>query len=234
MELKIQDTLYKHLNLPEYEYGFADLTGLLSNEYSSYTHGISIIRKLDDSIIDSIDNGPTLEYFNHYHSINNEINKLISSIVNDIDSSLYKFQPVKATVDDSELSESYYKTLAYSFSHKMTATRAGLGWIGKTDLLISKKFGPRIRLASIITNYPLKITNDPIDSSLCGNCSLCSDICPAKASNGISWNTSIQRNQFFDPFKCREYCRSISKEKINKEISLCGKCVFICPHGRTG
>ncbi len=233
MESKLLEILNKHLNLNEYEYGFADLTGLLASNYSGYSHGISIIRKLDDSIIDSIENGPTMEYFNHYHSINNEINNLITSIVNDLDKSRYKFLPIKATVDDSELNESYYETLTYNFSHKMTATRAGLGWIGKTDLLISKKFGPRIRLASIITDCPLNSLNQPIDSSLCGNCSLCSDICPGKASNGMSWNISIQRNQFFDPFKCREYCRSISKEKIDKEISLCGKCVYICPHGRT-
>jgi len=38
--------------------------------------------------------------------------------------------------------EQYLEKLTYDLSHKMVATRAGLGWIGKTDLFISEAFGP--------------------------------------------------------------------------------------------
>lgn len=232
MESKILNTLDTHLDPALYEYGFADLTGLLSSHFSEYSHGISIIRKLDDSIIDSIINGPTIEYFDHYHLINNELYNKLNTITEKLNISPYKFLPIKATVDDSEVDEEYYKTLTYFFSHKMIATRSGLGWIGKTALLVSKRFGTRIRLASILTDYPLKITSTPIEKGLCGKCSLCSDNCPGNASNGLSWHKGINRNEFFDPFKCREYCRKISKETIDKEISLCGKCICICPQGK--
>jgi epoxyqueuosine reductase QueG len=44
----------------------------------------------------------------------------------------------------------------------MAATRAGIGWIGKKDLLVSEKFGPRNRLASVLTNYPFENLGGPI------------------------------------------------------------------------
>jgi epoxyqueuosine reductase QueG len=49
-------------------------------------------------------------------------------------------------------------------SHKMVATRAGLGWIGKTDLFVSNKYGPRVRLASIRIDAPVSSINKPINN----------------------------------------------------------------------
>ena len=232
METALISVLKAKLNPSIYEFGFADLSGLLSDKYKSYTHGVSILRKLDDSIIDSIRNSPTIDYYNHYREINHELNGMVVAIASQLKSNSYSFLPIKATVDDDELDEAYHKTLTYNFSHKMAATRAGLGWIGKTDLLVSHRFGPRIRLASILTDCPLKITTRPIEASLCGKCSICADNCPGKVSTGLLWNIHVPRNQFYDPFKCREYCRKISKEAIDKDMSLCGKCVCICPKGR--
>lgn len=232
MENKIRNVLSQNLDPLIYEFGFASLSGLLSDKYSSYISGISIIRKLDDSVIDSIADGPTVEYYNHYCEVNNELNNAVSQIADKLSALSLNCRPIKATVDDYELEESYFKTLTYDFSHKMAATRAGLGWIGKTDLLISKRFGPRIRMASILTDFSFKYTNDPIETSLCRNCSLCVEICPANAANGKAWNVGIKRDDFFNPFKCRDYCKSISFEKLKKSISLCAKCVFVCPSGK--
>ena len=140
--------------------------------------------------------------------------------------------PIKATVGDSELDDIYEKTLRYSFSHKLAATRSGIGWIGKTDLLVTSRFGPRVRLASVLTTVNISNSGVPIDESQCGSCNICVKHCPAKAATGQLWTTSIDRDVFFDPFKCREYCRQISAERIKKEISICGICVSVCPKGK--
>lgn len=215
-----------------YEVGFAYLSGLLTADLSKYNYGISLARKLDDSVINAITQGPTVEYYNLYHQINRELNyktQKISTLFRDNNIEAY---PVEATVDDSELDDAYRKTLAYSVSHKMVATRAGLGWIGKTDLLVTHRFGPRVRLASVLVTSEIFDSGKPEIESQCGNCTICVDSCPAHTATGQSWTTEVFRNEFYNPFKCRDYCRKISAEKINKHISLCGICLSVCPKGK--
>jgi epoxyqueuosine reductase QueG len=214
-----------------YEFGFASLYGLLQSDYSEYKYGMSLARKLDDSIIDKISEGPTSLYYDLYRKINNELNQKTEEISNLLKTYNIGACPIKATVDESELDENYEKTLRYNFSHKMVATQAGLGWIGKTDLLVSSRFGPRLRLASILMKSCISGTGNPINESQCGKCNICVKKCPAQAATGELWSAEIDRDAFYNPFKCRKFCRKISAEKIKKEISLCGICISVCPKG---
>jgi epoxyqueuosine reductase QueG len=232
MQQSTHRLLERRLDSSVYDYGFADLTGLLPENYAACTRGISIIRRLDDAVIDAIADGPTEAYLEHYNHVNAELNALVQSIAAEMSDGASIILPIKATLEEHELSETYTRTLTYDISHKMIATRSGLGWIGKTDLLVSRRFGPRVRLASILTDLPLEPLDAPIDQSRCGSCSLCVDICPAGAATGEPWKAGMHRDRFFDAFRCREYCRSISKQRLNRAISLCGKCVHICPGGR--
>ena len=100
----------------------------------------------------------------------------------------------------------YLKTLRYKVSHKMIGTRAGLGWIGKTDLFVSDAFGPRLRLVSILVNMPVGIPGQTIDKSRCGRCNICVEECPAHAATGQLWDIHTDRDQFFDARKCYEKC----------------------------
>jgi epoxyqueuosine reductase len=232
MKQSMHSLIERRLDPSVYDFGFADLTGLLPEKYAACTHGISIIRGLDDTVIDAIADGPTEAYLEHYNRVNAELNALVQLIAADISDGTRVILPVKATLEEHELSETYIRTLTYDISHKMIATRSGLGWIGKTDLLVSRRFGPRARLASILTDMPLEPLASPIDESRCGSCSLCVDACPAGAASGDPWSAGIHRDRYFNAFKCRDYCRAISKDRLNRAISLCGKCVHICPKGR--
>jgi len=53
--------------------------------------------------------------------------------------------------------------LTAPFSFKFAAVNAGLGWIGKNDVVITKKYGPRVRLSAILIDeqfvYGEKILN---------------------------------------------------------------------------
>lgn len=211
--------------------GFAAMENLLLPTFD-YKYAVVICRKLDDNIIDSISRGPTAEYHSLYEQANAELNALSNKISNLMSKFRIDNLPIKATVEDNELDSNYEKTLRYKFSHKMVATRAGIGWIGKTDLLISRKFGPRIRMASVLTNYKFENIGRPINKSKCGNCNICVANCPAGAANGKLWDIHTDRNEFYDPFKCRAMCRKLSQERINKNISICGICLSLCPIGK--
>ena len=216
----------------KYLMGHADMTGLLTGKYSAFRYAISLARKLDDTIVNSLRGGPTRPYFDHYHQVNAELADVVKKVSAALTQAGMLNAPIPITVNDSELPDDYEKTLRMPFSHKMAATRAGLGWIGKTDLLITRKFGPRVRLATVLLEKEIHAIGKPITTSRCGKCNICVVKCPARAANGKLWDVKTDRDLFYNPFICREKCRELSLKNLNEEISLCGICVFVCPIGR--
>lgn len=231
----MKDIIEKNL-VPQHEYifGFADLRGLLPPEYSDYNYGISIGKRLDSSIVDTLVNGPSLGYFHHYKEINEQLTRVASEISHSLGYLGIDSIPVVPTISFSQgKNKKYLETLSYDISHKMVATRAGLGWIGKTDLLISKAFGPRVRLVSILLKQDPGCSASPYNKSKCGDCNLCVLNCPAGAATGLKWDITIPRDSFFNAFKCREKCGELAKKLLNVDERICGLCVSICPVGRT-
>lgn len=213
----------------KYVVGFADMRGLLSDPYADYPYGISIVRRLDDEVVDQLADGPTRAYLHHYADVNAELNQSVSSAVEQLAACGIECLGVPATLSEEQISEHHQRTLSYDVSHKQVATRSGLGWIGKTDLLVSRRFGTRVRLASILTKHRLE-AGTPINESQCGSCSVCVDACPAKAASGALWSILRHRDEFFDAAKCRAYCRLITEERLGVSLSLCGKCLSVCPN----
>jgi epoxyqueuosine reductase len=229
----IESILKSHLiPVENYIYGFADLRGLLSPKFSGFNYGISIGRILNDEIVDQIIEGPTMEYYSHYRLINEDLARLSRNISADLNNKKIETWNIEPTVSTAELDTIYYKTLRTDLSHKMVATRAGLGWIGKTDLFVSKTFGPRLRLVSILIKTQLIPEGKPVNKSRCGSCTKCVEACPAKAANGKLWDIDVEREVFFDPRKCRTQCTAFAKEKLGLDARVCGICVAVCPIGR--
>lgn len=218
----------------DYIFGFADLRGLLPKKYSEFEYGISIGKRLDDRIVDKLINGPTLEYFQHYNAVNKDLAELTTKICHSLSILNFKSLPIVPTISiGSKQYEKYLKALSYDISHKMVATRAGLGWIGKTDLLISKAFGPRIRLVTILLEKNPGQLGIPIEKSKCGNCNTCVIKCPAKAATGLNWDITIPRDKFFNAFKCREKCGELARQFLNVEERICGLCISVCSIGKS-
>jgi epoxyqueuosine reductase QueG len=212
--------------------GTADLNGLIAIKYRDYQYGISIGKRLDDKIIDPIVNGPTLAYYEYYNQINNELAEKAIEIKNELQKININALIIKPTVStSSDEFKDYLKNLTADISHKMVATRAGLGWIGKTDLFISKRFGPRLRLVSILVDKKPDHDFNPINESRCGKCNICVEKCPAQAATGELWNINVHRDTFFDAHKCREKCGQLAKERLNVDKRICGICVSVCPIG---
>lgn len=122
------------------------------------------------------------------------------------------------------------ETAASFLPHKTCATRSGLGWIGKSALLVTREFGPAVRLSSVLTDAPFESLGQPVNSSQCGGCTRCQEQCPGRAIQGALWNVKVEREALVDVEACRKAARALALERVGKEITLCGKCIEVCPY----
>ena len=119
--------------------------------------------------------------------------------------------------------------LTAPFSFKFAAINAGLGWIGKNDVVITKQYGPRVRLSAILINELFIYGNKIIKSNCPENCKKCVDVCPHKALHNVQWNINSLRNDIIDYRLCNEK-RSIYL-KTHGRKNACGLCMAACSFG---
>jgi epoxyqueuosine reductase len=130
---------------------------------------------------------------------------------------------------DSDRKKGTFISKLYSlFNHKMAATSAGLGWIGKNGLLISPQYGPRLSLATVLTDAPLR-PDVPVELCRCEECMLCIEHCPSQAITGARWSRSSPVVEQVRLDKCRSH--KTSKRQTTGKPN-CGLCINICPYGR--
>ena len=130
-----------------------------------------------------------------------------------------------AAVPASQSVEGYYGI----YPHKTAALKAGLGYIGKSALFISDKYGPRVRLGTVFTDADLG-GNSYIQQDKCGDCRICATKCPAMAISGKAFNEGDTREDIFDARACSEYMKR-NFQHIGRG-SVCGLCMKHCPKGR--
>ena len=192
----------------------------LNRFHRAISHGFS----LADGIVDTLvhhQSIPALHTYRHY--VYQTVNPRLDSISLMLAQSLEKagFQayvvPASQTVDRTRL--------IGVFSHKLAAHLAGLGWIGKSALLITPEHGPRVRWGTVLTDAPLE-TGTPIDEN-CGDCDECVNGCPAHAFTGHAFDRPRPRSDIFAAEVCDRYLRE--RETFRR---VCGLCVYICPLGR--
>ncbi|MGE5627896.1 MAG: epoxyqueuosine reductase [Solirubrobacterales bacterium] len=105
-------------------------------------------------------------------------------------------------------------TKTTSLPHKKIAMMAGLGWIGKSNLLVTRKYGSAICMSSVLTNIPVSAENKGLIMPECGECTICQDNCPSGAIKGTIWEIGMDRSLIVDVNKC----------------STCLKCLIKCPY----
>jgi epoxyqueuosine reductase QueG len=106
-----------------------------------------------------------------------------------------------------------------SFSHVVAGKYAGLGTIGYNHMLLTPKFGPRIRLATVVTDAKLE-PDSLIEDDLCIACHLCGKHCPGKAYSPRT-DTLIAN---YDKIACMNSIR-------HQAARCCGICCLVCPVG---
>jgi epoxyqueuosine reductase QueG len=186
---------------------------LLDDETKArFDFALSLGKRLLDPVIEDIKDRPTPLYFHHYRQLNFFLDRaafLISSFIQDRG---FQALPISAsqTLD--------WKNQRGHLSHKKIGHLAGLGWMGRNNLLVNYELGSRFRLVTILTDMPLEV-NEPLERD-CGECRKCLSVCPAEAIR--------ERREDFDHWKCFEKLREFHKlPNIGQHI--CGICVKACP-----
>lgn len=110
---------------------------------------------------------------------------------------------------------------------RIYAYKAGLGWIGKNNCLITKQFGSFVFLSVIYTDLNIQNNNIVIQKNLCGDCSKCIDACPNKALEEYLLNCN----------KCISYHTTTKQGDINiintkGYIKGCDICQIVCPFNK--
>lgn len=182
---------------------------------SSSIHGldraISMAFHLSDRVLEDITDGPTKLYFFHYQRANIHLDELALRVTHFLQSRGWQALPIPASqIIDWENQRGH-------ISHKHAAVQAGLGWIGRNNLLVTPEMGAHVRLVTVLTDMPLK-ADQPMAWG-CGSCRACMATCPSRSI--------MERPEDFDHRGCYQQIRLLVKAAGISQ-NICGLCVKPC------
>ena len=128
---------------------------------------------------------------------------------------------------------------------KDAAVLAGLGCIGKNNMLVTRDYGPRVRLRALFLDEEIDPTG-PIEFDPCADCKApCRKVCPEKAMvEKVTAFESIEGSLDL-PARDGAYDRKLCNIRMEKDIhesneyagrpaptKYCRKCELVCPVGK--
>lgn len=173
------------------------------------------------AVVNQLREGPTHTYLHYYKVLNTRLDDMALRVANYLQDEGYEAFPIPASQRVTE------DKLAGIFSHRLAASLAGLGWIGKNCALINPRVGPRLRLVTVLTDAPLP-ADQPVKDR-CGRCTACMEACPAGAIKGVAFKAE-------DPLEARLTARDcdayLAKVRVAFGKRVCGRCLAACPWGQ--
>lgn len=198
-------------------------TRLISEYPLAISIGVPLVTSIVNRINDQTDIFALTNYGFHVYQV---VNTLIDQITRRLSSILTSEKNSALAVPASQ--EVDTKNHYGIFSNKMAASLSGLGWIGKSCLLITPDLGPRVRWGTILTDAQLK-TGTPMKIR-CGKCIKCVEACPPQAFTGKNFIPSEPREK---RMIVERHIRFLDERAKNTGVRVCGVCVEICPFGKS-
>ena len=198
-------------------FGVADISGI-RDEFnlnldlkSKFDRAISLGKRLLDGVLLDIEDSPTPLYFHHYRQVNFFLDRVAFLISAHIQEQEFLAVPIPAsqTLD--------WERQRGHLSHKKIGSLAGLGWIGRNNLLVNPELGARFRLVTVLTDMPLG-ADEPMEFA-CGVCQKCINPCPAQAIK--------EQREDFDHWTCFEKLKEFRNKGLVGQY-ICGVCVKAC------
>jgi reductive dehalogenase len=114
--------------------------------------------------------------------------------------------------------------------HVPIAVDAGLGELGRLGILMTRKYGPRLRLSTVTTDLPL-VEDSPVDIGVgrfCEMCGKCAVNCPSQAiPHGDKSEVRGAEKWMMDDERCQRFWVS-NPNRWND----CARCIAVCPWNR--
>ena len=195
-------------------------------EVALYPRAVSIGIALSHQIVDRLPERSKREVVAAYRGHIDTIKETLRQIEAELAETLRREGHSARAIPVSERKDERYPDAI--FSHKLAAHLAGLGWIGKSCLLVTPEIGPRVRWTTVLTDAPLEPTGEA-GAERCGSCQKCVEICPVEAFSGRAFHAGETREARFDALACDRYVAEVERQTGFK---TCGLCVYVCPFGR--
>lgn len=198
-------------------FGVADVSGIkdefdLSDRIKARTtRAVSLGVGLLSSVLADLKEEPTKLYYHHYRTANMYLDRIAFSVGRWIEESGFLAVPIPA----SQITD--WKEQRAHVSHKKIGAMAGLGWLGRNNLLVSRKFGAQFRLATVLTDMPLRVDAPLRDQ--CGTCAACVRVCPVGAIQ--------EEAASFKHLDCFKLLQDFQRRNIVGQF-ICGICVNAC------
>ncbi len=200
---------------------FVDISQLPNNQNKGFSSAILFGIVLTKAYLKEITNTPNyVEKMKQIGQIQNDefhlteikTDRIADELANFLTESGFKaYSQSEANIEASGFYNKKKQTTP--LPHKTIAGLAGLGWIGKHNLMVSPHFGSAFSMCSVLTNAPLETVRRKPVESLCGACRTCIDICTPNALSGNKWNINTSRDKILNHKKC----------------ATCLECMIHCP-----
>jgi epoxyqueuosine reductase QueG len=202
-------------------FGVADLISARTKELgelpditSGYPRAISIGVALAPKIVETCIDAPTRLYAFHYRVANTRLDAITFILSQILYTAGYSALPIPA----SQITD--WEKMTGSLSHRLVGSIAGLGFIGRSRLLVNPQYGARLRLATLLTDA-LLLPDAPYSGAGCGDCRLCVAVCPASAIGETPEEHNLKA--------CRAKLDYFQRHLVGQHI--CGVCVRVCAGG---
>lgn len=173
--------------------------------------------RISQAALAEIEQVPTRMYFHHYRMVNMFLDQVALRVGNYIQKKGY----LSLGIPTSQIID--WEKMSAHASHRKLGVLAGLGWIGRNNLLVNKDLGSQFRLVTVLTDMPLE-PDEPVKED-CDLCHACVKICPAQAIKDDPAS--------FEHSKCFEKLREFQKQR-QVDSYVCGICVNVCKGKKEG